>query len=810
MKNAAKTGTENHPLSGAQSLRATEQTAEVRMLQLVVVEDDTGHFCLIQRAFLATRLPVDIRRAGTLEEYRHLIAGYTPDLALMDLNLPDGRATDALTLPAESGPFPIVVMTSHGSESTAVEAMKSGALDYVVKSSETFADMPRIVNRALREWNLLRERSAATAALQESEERYRRITETITDFIYTVELHDGRPVKKKYGTGCIAVTGYTAEELAADPWLWRTMLRDDEAPLVLEQTNKVLQERKAFTLDHRITCKDGSERWVRRTLVPNIGPGGAFDSYNGIMQDITARKRAEATLMESENKFRNLTGQFNALLNAMPDSITMHAPDLTVLWANRAACSFSKEPSALIGGRCYALWHKRATPCDRCSALTTVQSGEPSVETQTSPDGRIWELRTVPVKEEGRVVNVIVVGRDISEHKKLEAQLIQSQKMESIGILAGGIAHDFNNILTAIMGYGEVALLHMAEDDPHRRNIGCMLEGVDRAAYLTQGLLSFSRKQNFNKRRVDLGVIAQKFEKFLARVIGEDIQYRTEIPAAVLPVFVDANQIEQVLMNLATNARDAMTGGGILTIAVERVQIDKEFIALHGYGAAGTYGLITVSDTGTGMDAETRQKIFDPFFTTKEVGKGTGLGLSIIYGIIKEHSGYVNVYSEPGMGTTFRIYLPVIEEKGDEAEKTAVTHYPRRGTETILLAEDDESLRSLMTLVLREFGYTVLTAVDGNSAVCTFAENRDKIDLLLFDLIMPGKSGKTAYEEIRNTRPGVRAIFASGYPSEFLRQRELIADDVRLVTKPVSPTTLLNVIREELDRRGSDERGGSA
>jgi CheY-like chemotaxis protein len=251
-----------------------------------------------------------------------------------------------------------------------------------------------------------------------------------------------------------------------------------------------------------------------------------------------------------------------------------------------------------------------------------------------------------------------------------------------------------------------------------------------------------------------------------------------------------------------------MPDGGILTISVEQVNVDEGFFALHGYGAPGTYGLITVTDTGTGMNAETQLKIFDPFFTTKEVGKGTGLGLSIIYGIIKEHDGYITVYSEPDMGTTFRIYLPVIAETGADGAKAEAMQYPRRGTETILFAEDDEYMRSLTTMVLKEFGYTVLTADNGEAAISVFEKNRDRIDLLLFDLIMPGKNGKAAFEEIRRVQPDMRAIFLSGYPADVLRQKELFTKDARQVMKPVSPMTLLNVIREELDKGGSAELAG--
>ena len=276
-------------------------------------------------------------------------------------------------------------------------------------------------------------------------------------------------------------------------------------------------------------------------------------------------------------------------------------------------------------------------------------------------------------------------------------------------------------------------------------------------------------------------------EKFLKRVIGEDVAYEMTLHKGTIPVLADMHQLEQVLMNLATNARDAMPQGGTITIATEQIRIGKDFITAHGYGNPGIYALLTVADTGKGMDEQTRKRIFEPFFTTKEVGKGTGLGMAVVYGIIKQHDGYINVYSEPGKGTTFRIYLPVIASGSIEEKKTKEVETPERGTETILLAEDDESLRDITKSLLENFGYYVIVAVDGEEAVKKYVENEGKIQLLLFDLIMPKKTGKEAYDEIKNITPDMKVIFLTGYAADIIRQKGLLKITIRYSTSPSHP-----------------------
>ena len=390
------------------------------------------------------------------------------------------------------------------------------------------------------------------------------------------------------------------------------------------------------------------------------------------------------------------------------------------------------------------------------------------------------------------------IQRETEEKKSLHAQLLHSQKMEAVGTLAGGIAHDFNNILTAIIGYGNVMRMKLKDTDPHREYLDHILAAAERAAGLTHSLLAFSRKQIINPQPVALNEIITRVQKLLARLIGEDIELRIDLCNPGPTILADSGQLEQLLMNLATNARDAMPSGGCFTLATELANIDEQYTSHHGYGEAGEYAVVSVSDTGMGMDEQIRARIFEPFFTTKETGKGTGLGLSIVYGIVKAQKGYINCYSEPGKGTTFKIYLPLIHGQAGIGDAAEIRH-PQGGRETILVAEDNEEVRKLTVNILGEFGYTVIEALDGDDAVKKFMENRGAVNLLLFDIIMPHKNGKDAFDEIRKIRPDIKAIFTSGYTADIVRQRGFLDEGLTLLTKPLSPRDLLTKIREVLD-----------
>jgi PAS domain S-box-containing protein len=393
----------------------------------------------------------------------------------------------------------------------------------------------------------------------------------------------------------------------------------------------------------------------------------------------------------------------------------------------------------------------------------------------------------------------LVMATDITERRQLEGQLRQAQKMEAVGQLAGGVAHDFNNILTAISGYGSLLLMKLRADDPLRHNVEQILSSSDRAARLTQSLLTYSRKQIINPKPVDINALVNRIALLLRRLIGEDIDLRTELAVGQLMVMADSVQIDQALMNLSTNARDAMPVGGSLLIETARTVLDDDFKKLHAFGSKGAFALISITDTGLGMDEATRQKVFDPFFTTKGVGRGTGLGLAMVYGIVKQHNGLITVYSEPGNGSCFRIYLPLIQGDGSGEDAVAAALPVPRGTETVLLAEDDEAVRGLTRTVLEQFGYRVIEARDGEDAVAKFNEHADRISLAILDMVMPKRNGLDTYHRLKELKPGIKALFMSGYTADIIHKKGILEKGLLFISKPYSPGDLLRKVREALD-----------
>jgi signal transduction histidine kinase len=393
----------------------------------------------------------------------------------------------------------------------------------------------------------------------------------------------------------------------------------------------------------------------------------------------------------------------------------------------------------------------------------------------------------------------------MDEQKRLEEQLRQVQKMEAIGRFSAGIAHDLNNILSVIVGYGTIVQMKMSIDDPQRDKMDQILTAADRAANLTRSLLTFSRKQELKLQPLNLNRCISNVETFLNRVIGEDIKLIMTLSEEYLLINGDNGQIEQVVMNLATNTRDAMPDGGILSIETALIEIDEEFIKMHGYGIPGRYALLTFADNGCGMDEATQQRIFEPFFTTKEIGKGTGLGLSIIYGIVEQHNGHISVYSEPGHGTTFRILLPLMTEDEFVRDTTVSTQELRGGNETILVVDDETAIRQYLELFLMTLGYKVLLAQDGREAIQLFREKGQDVDLVLMDVIMPKITGSEAAREIRRMNPGIPVIFTSGYPYDLIHERKLHEDYAELLMKPLMPTDLARKLRTVLDEKAGKQ-----
>lgn len=510
------------------------------------------------------------------------------------------------------------------------------------------------------------------------------------------------------------------------------------------------------------------------------------------------RRIALDALKESEARFRqiaeNIDGAF-WITDASKYELLYISPAYESIWG-RAREDLYKRPKA---------WMDALHPDDRervIAALARQTSGEYDEAYRiVRPDKSLrWiRERAFPIKDDsGAVYRIAGIAEDITEERKLQDHIAQAQKLDAIGEVTGGVAHDFNNILTAIMGFANLLQIKIPEPDPRLRDVEQIISVAKKASILTQSLLAFSRRKASETEPVNVSAAINTMVKLLARIIREDVEVKLDIKDETLVVDADLVQFDQILINLATNARDAMPSGGTLTIGVDAIEMDSEFIKANGFGRTGRYALITVSDTGTGMDEETKKRIFEPFFTSKEEGKGTGLGLAIVYGIVKRHNGFINVYSELGTGTTFRIYLPAT----DEPLKKQVEPAPekvRGGSETILLAEDNDDVRNLMKAALTDYGYRVIEAADGEDAVARFLENKETIRLLILDLIMPRKNGRDVYKEIKGRLSGIKALFMSGYTAEIMHTDDLAEEGINFITKPVLPTELLRTVRAMLD-----------
>ncbi len=514
-----------------------------------------------------------------------------------------------------------------------------------------------------------------------------------------------------------------------------------------------------------------------------------------LLLNIRITRRGAEALQVSEERFRSLLDNLNVGIyrcTAGPPGRFIQAnPAMLKVFGFE---SF-EELSAVTIDSLYQFVGDRYNFLEELANCKSVHDKEVAMRRK---DGKhIWASisATAQYDGDGNIKWIDSMLEDVTKRKLLEVQLRQSQKMEAIGTLAGGIAHDFNNILTAVVGYGEMLRARLEGDGKLRNYASEILTAADRAANLTKGLLAFSRKQVIAPKAVDLNEVVNEIEKLLKRVIGEEIELNISLSATPLIVLADSGQIEQVIVNLVTNARDALSGEGVIKIRTDRITLQGN-MSLPSL-KPGDYAIMTVSDSGCGMDEEMLQRIFEPFFTTKSTGKGTGLGLSIVYGIIQQHNGEIVVYSEPGMGTTFKIYLNLINSVVENKEKSVVMT-PVGGSEVILVAEDDPVVRHFVKSILEQYGYTVFEAVDGFEAVEIFKRERDSITMLILDVVMPRMNGKDAYDAISELRPGIPALFCSGYTDDIISSKGVIDEDINFISKPFSSHLLLSKIREIL------------
>jgi len=537
--------------------------------------------------------------------------------------------------------------------------------------------------------------------------------------------------------------------------------------------------------------------WVSSTKMPLRDAAGCIVGTFGISRDITRRKAAEEALRRSEAEHRGM-------VEYAPLGIYQSNPDGRFLTVNRALVAMLGYASAeellplSIPGDVYAVPEERERLVAQFAARDNAQT-----ETQWKrKDGTLVTVRLnvrLVRYSSGQIECFEGLVEDVTEQRSLENQFRQAQRLEAVGRLAGGVAHDFNNVLTAITGYSELLLEGIAPGDPKRQDVQEIRVAAQRAASLTRQLLAFSRKQVLQPRVLDLNAVVQGVEKMLQRLIGEDVTLQISTAPALGAVRADPGQIEQVIMNLAVNARDAMPGGGRLTLETGNVELDGAYARDHAGAGPGQYVMLAVSDTGVGMDAETRSHAFEPFFTTKEQGKGTGLGLSTVYGIVKQSGGYVWVYSEPGRGATFKIYLPRVDAQVEAAQRNTAEYPVAGGSESILLVEDDAAVREIVTTVLAQQGYRVLRAPDGRAALELAHAERGRVHLLITDVVMPGLSGRELAEALVRERPGIKVLFMSGYTDDAVVRHGVLQEGVQYLQKPFTPDALVRKVRKVLD-----------
>ena len=727
---------------------------------------------------------------------------FRPEIILSDYMLPTFDGMTALKLARELVPeIPFILITGSTNEETAVECMKAGAWDYVVK--EHIKRLGPAVLNALEQRQQRLERKRAEEALRESELRLLSLSDNLScGLVYQVDSGaDGQERHFTYiGAGIEVLHGISAAEAMADARLIYDQVLPEDRQMLAEKESAAVANLEPCAVELRLRLPNGDIRWRLFSSSPRRLTNGHL-LWDGIEIDITERKRGEEALAASEEKFRRLSQEFQSLLDAIPDGLSLQDRDLKVIWANLAAAKgFGKKHGELIGQYCYNLWHNRAEPCVPCPVKESFATGQAASLVTTSPDGRIWDVRTVPlVDNDGVLSSVIEIGRDITEHRKLEAQLRQALKMESVGRLAGGVAHDFNNMLTIMIGYGEQVMSRLAADDPVCRDVAEMVKAARRSAELTRQLLAFSRQQAVLPKAVDLNERIGISLKMLKRLVGEDIDLRITPGANLGRIHIDPTQIEQILANLTVNARDAIAGTGLIRIETANATLDESYCTFHEGFVPGDYVMVTFSDTGSGIDQEALPKIFEPFFTTKEEGKGTGLGLSTVYGIVKQNCGFINVYSEPGQGTTFKIYFP--RHFGPAVKTPEVQAEPvQGGTETLLLVEDEVQILAMCQRLLEKQGYRVLAASSPEEAMAHCEQFREEIHLLVSDLIMPHMNGRELFEKISLLKPGIKVLIMSGYTADIISKRGGLSEGDHFIQKPFSNRDFILKVRQVLSQ----------
>jgi two-component system, cell cycle sensor histidine kinase and response regulator CckA len=758
-------------------------------LKVLLVEDNPAYAMMVREMFREEHdSPVAVTHATRLREALAYLEQQNFSAVLLDLTLPDSEGIDTFMQARARAPWaPIVVLTGLDDEAVAATAVREGAQDYLVKGQVDGRVLYQSVRYAV-------ERYAVTEELRRSEARYRSLIE---GSIQGILIHVDGIVR--FANPALARTlRISSPDVLLGRTIWSFIAADDR-PFVahlLELRREQPGGQRHFEV--RALRADGAKVWLD-CIATSIQWDGAPATLATLV-DVTDRKRAEASLRISEERFRQLAD------NVREAFIIAEVPAFRAVYLSRAWSEIWGRPIEDAYADPDVLMDS-VHPDD----VSIVQNNQRAIVDGHAgtivfrirrEDGqqRTIRARTFPVFDHsGRVYRTVGLAEDITDLLHTEDQLRQAQKMEAVGRLAGGIAHDFNNLLSVILGFSELVIADLtSEGHPSLPDVQQIQQAGQSAANLTRQLLAFSRRQILQPQILDLNQVLMRVQALLQRVIGEDVTLNVKLTDRLHRISADPGQIEQVVVNLAVNARDAMPGGGRVTIETANIMLDGEFVGQHLGSSLGPHVMLAVTDTGVGMDAETQKRLFEPFFTTK-AGQGTGLGLATVYGIVRQSHGTIWVYSEVGVGTTFKVYFPAVEDAVAQPIPSRVQQAPAGGTETLLVVDDQPEVRTVASQILRRSGYTVIEASSGPDALVASREHQGPIQALLTDVIMPGFGGRELATELAAERPEMRPIFMSGYTDDTVLRHGFLDSSLTLIQKPFTPSMLLRKVRDVLD-----------
>ncbi|HEY6443980.1 MAG TPA: PAS domain S-box protein [Candidatus Acidoferrales bacterium] len=777
------------PTNEAVGYLEDDYSAAVR-LRVLILEDNQRDAELFIQKLKETGFSFDADTVDTEQAFVASFQSRVYDLILSDYSIPEWSGLEAFRFVKRSGiNIPFVLVTGTLGEEAAVDLIKEGVADYILK--DRLARLPSAVRRALEEKRTRDEAARARQALRDSEEKVRLLLDSTAEAIYGINLEGHCTF---CNPACVRLLGYDdpSDLLGKQMHALSHRTRPECTPRSVEECPICAAARagRGIHLDEQLLWKkDGSSFPAECWSHPMLQDGKSIGSVVTFL-DITERKQIEDNLR-----------RVASVVESSQDAIISQTLDGIILTWNLGAEQIYGYSRSEVLGKPLAI----IVPPDRQNEfqgiLKKISWGENVEQLGTicvRKDGKQVpvSLSVSSIKDaNGKIVGASVIARDITETKHLEEMFLQAQKMEAVGRLAGGVAHDFNNLLGVIIGYSDIVEARLKDDDPVRAKVAQIKKAGQGAARLTRQLLAFSRQQILDSRILDLNSVVTDVQKMLQRLIGADVEMVTSLCPNLATVKADQGQMEQVIMNLIVNSRDALPDGGTLTIETSNVELDDLYVLSHPELTAGSFVMLAVTDTGTGIDAETQKHIFEPFFTTKEQGKGTGLGLSTVYGVVKQSGGSISVSSEVGRGTTFKIYLPQTQAAAERDNPE-----PKRlfeGTETILVVEDEESLRKLTCEMLLENHYTVLEASNGFEAHEIAQLHEGPIHLLLTDVVMPRISGPSLAKSLMARNPNMKVLYMSGYMNSSVVQ-ELAISGSEFLQKPFMSDTLTRKVREIL------------